>query len=300
MKLNVGRYIFGVLIIFLFPRLTFAQDESLRTKIAGIIEKANGRVGVFIEEMENKDTLTFNNNDHYPMQSVFKFSLALTVLGEVDKGVFTLDQKIHLHKKDLLPDTWSPIREKYPDGNIDIPLSELLNYTVSQSDNNGCDILFRLLGGPAKVNQFVHSLGISEMAIVANEEEMHKDWEVQYKNWTTPAAMGQLLCKFVHDSILSTPSNGYLWNVMVATTTGAKRIKGQLPAETIVAHKTGSSGVNDNSIAAATNDVGVIMLPNGHHLVIVVLVSDSLDDENTRDGIISGIAKAAWDYYSTL
>ena len=300
MKLNVGRYIFGVLMFFLYSQTTFAQDESLRTKIAGIIEQTQGRVGVFIEDIENKDTLTLNNNVHYPMQSVFKFPLALAVLGKVDKGIFTLNQKIHLKKKDLLPNTWSPIREKYPDGNIDIPLSELLNYTVLLSDNNGCDILFRLVGGPAKVDQFVRSLGISEMAIVANEEEMHKDWAVQYKNWTTPAAMGQLLCKFVSDSILSTTSKDYLWNVMVATTTGAKRIKGQLPAETIVAHKTGSSGVNDNGVAAATNDVGVIMLPNGHHLVIVILVSDSFDDENTRDGIISGIAKAAWDYYSTL
>ena len=81
------------------------------------------------------------------MQSVYKYPLALAILNQVDKGIFSLEQKIHIKKEDLLPDTWSPLRKKYPDGNADITLDELLNITVSQSDNNGCDILFRLIGG---------------------------------------------------------------------------------------------------------------------------------------------------------
>ena len=155
-----------------------------------------------------------------------------------------------------------------------------------------------LLGGPYNVFQFVDSLGINLMEIVANEEEMHKDWNVQYSNWTAPSAMAELLYKFAVDSILSKSSKDFLWNVMESTVTGSKRIKGQLPEGTKVAHKTGSSGTNDYGITAATNDVGIVTLPNGNHFIIVALVSDSPADDSTRDKIIADIAKAAWDYFS--
>ena len=133
--------------------------------------------------------------------------------------------------------------------------------------------------------------------IVANEEEMHKDWNVQYKNCSTPMAMAKLLYKFKRDSILSKSSRDYLYDIMESTVTGAKRIKGQLPAEAKVAHKTGSSGVKDG-IAAATNDVGIVTLPSGKQYAIVVFVSDSPEKEEARDQVIADISKAVWDTYT--
>ena len=70
-----------------------------------------------------------------------------------------------------------------------------------------------------------------------------------------------------------------------------------LPEGTIVAHKTGSSGENENGLAAATNDIGIVTLPNGKHFIITVFLSDSRADENTRYNIIAEIAKAVWDDY---
>ncbi len=283
--------------LFLFPHNIVAQHDSLKSRISGIIKEADGLVGVDIGTLENPDLLTFNNDNHYPMQSVFKFPLALAVLSDVDKGTLSLNQKIHISKKDLHPDTWSPLREKYPSGNVDIALSEILAHTVSESDNNGCDILFRLEGGPGKVNKYIHSLGIREINIAATEDDMHKDWDVQYKNWTTPAAMARLLSKFARDSILSSTSRDFLWNIMAAASTGSGRIKGLLPAGTTVAHKTGSSGTNKKGIAAATNDAGIVTLPNGKQIIIVVFIKDSKDNEKKRDETIAKIAKAAYDFY---
>ena len=280
------------------PIRSFAQSDSLRTMIERIVESADGTIGVAIRGVENNDTLTINGSDRFPMQSVYKFPLALAVLSRVDNGALSLDQQIFVKKDDLLPNTWSPLRQKYPNGNVAITLDELLTHTVSQSDNIGCDILFRLVGGPEIVNNYIHGLGISAMAIVATEEEMHRDWEVQFRNWSTPGAMGQLLCKFYHDSILSTGSRDYLWQLMVKTVTGPQKLKGLLPAGTIVAHKTGSSGVNDKGIAAATNDVGIMTLPNGSHVVVVAFVSNSSAGENARDEVIARIARCVWDVYS--
>jgi beta-lactamase class A len=77
------------------------------------------------------------------------------------------------------------------------------------------------------------------------------------------------------------------------------RLKGLLPEGTIVAHKTGSSGKNESGLAAATNDVGIVTLPNGKHFIIVVFVSDSKADDKTRDNIIAEITRAVWDKYNS-
>ena len=57
-------------------------------------------------------------------------------------------------------------------GRFEISISELLAYTVSQSDNNGCDILLKEIGGTKKVNNYIHDLGVKVIAIKLTEE-MH-------------------------------------------------------------------------------------------------------------------------------
>lgn len=50
--------------------------------------------------------------------------------------------------------------------------------------------------------------------------------------------------------------------LMTETPTGLQRIKGLLPDGTVVAHKTGTSRTV-GGVTAATNDVGLVTLPNG-------------------------------------
>jgi beta-lactamase class A len=107
-----------------------------------------------------------------------------------------------------------------------------------------------------------------------------------------------LLEQFYKGKILSKASTDFLYKIMTETSTGPKRLKGLLPEGTIVAHKTGSSPTNDEGLSPATNDVGIITLPNGKHLAIAVFVCNSTDDEPTREATIAKIAKAAWDFYS--
>ncbi len=275
-----------------------AQTHSPKTEIESIIRASKGTVGVAMMELGGGKAFVVNGNVRFPMQSVFKFPLAMAVLAEVDKGKFALNQKFLITKKDLSPDTWSPIRDKYPEGNVELTLAEILAYTVSQSDNSGCDFLFRLLGGPAKVHKYIRSLGVKEIAIATNEAEMQAAWDVQFINWCKPQAMLRLLEILYQGRKLSPASNAFLLQVMTETTTGPNRIKGLLPAETSVAHKTGTSGTNDKGVTAAVNDVGIITLPNGKKFALVVFVSNSTDDSKTSENIIARIAQAARDYYA--
>nr|AMP50743.1 VEB-PER [uncultured bacterium]AMP50775.1 VEB-PER [uncultured bacterium] len=271
------------------------NDDDLKNNILTIIDSKKATVGVALI-VDGKDTLTINNEIHYPMQSVYKFHLALAVLNYMNLNKMPFDIPVYIKKSDLLPDTHSPLRDDHPEGEMEMPVTEVLQYTVSKSDNNGCDILFRLLGGPKEVDRYIKSLGISEVNIAATEEEMHSGWEVQFWNWTTPLATVELLEKFRTGDVLPMPYHDFLWKTMVETSTGANKIKALLPEGTIVAHKTGSSFRNDEGIKAAENDIAVVQLPDGRYYSLAIFVSDSKESDETNCRIIAEISKAIYDH----
>ena len=288
------------LVLTFISAQTFAQTtNALRHKIQQIVSTKNATVGVSIIGNDGKDTISLNGEKHYPMQSVFKFHIALAVLSQIDKGKFSLDQKIEIQKKDLIPNLYSPLREDYPNG-ATLPISKILEYTVSLSDNVGCEVLLRLIGGPKIVEDYFVKNNIKDVSIKVNEEQQQADWDLQFKNWTTPKAANETLAKFYNNKkkLLSLKSYDFIWKTMRETETGVNRLKGQLPKGTIVAHKTGSSGANKDGLTAAVNDIGIIFMPNGKYFFISVFVTDSKENADTNEKIIADIAKETWNYFT--
>ncbi|WP_292009202.1 CGA/CIA family class A beta-lactamase [Chryseobacterium sp.] len=276
----------------------FSQQSVLKQEIESIIKEKNATVGVSVSEIEKNSKFDINGEKKLPMQSVFKFHIAAAVLDLVDKGKFSLDQKVIVKKSDLLENTWSPLREKYPNGGVWLSLDEIIKYTVAQSDNNGCDILLRLIGGTENVQKFMESKRIKGFQIKFNEEEMHKDWNAQYENYSTTNSITDVLKKFYKGKLLSKKSTDFLMNTMLGTTTGANKLVEQLPKNTPVAHKTGASGKNKDGLTGAENDMGIVTLPNGKHYAIAVFVSNSMETEAVNCKIISDVSKVVWDYFN--
>src|SRR6185437_2581055 len=96
---------------------------------------------------------------------------------------------------------------------------------------------------------------------------------------------------------LSTTSHELVMKLLTESVPGAKRLKGELPAATVVAHKTGTGGTR-TGITSATHDIGIITLPDGRHLAIAVFVSDSKANLPRREAVIAKIAKACWDKWA--
>ena len=221
----------------------------------------------------------------------------MAALREVDAGRLKLDQKIRVEKSDFVrAGMKSPLRDKNPNG-VETTVAELLQLSVSESDGTASDVLFRLSGGAQEIGKFLSENGVREIAVVNTEKEIGRDWETQYQNWATPPGAISLLRALHERRGLSEASRALMLKLLVETTTGPRRLKGLLPKDAIVAHKTGTSGTRDG-ITGATNDIGIITLPNGKHLAIAVFVSDSAADEATREAVIAKIAKAAWDKWS--
>ena len=63
-----------------------------------------------------------------------------------------------------------------------------------------------------------------------------------------------------------------MWQTMIDTETGANKLKGMLPAKTVVGHKTGSSDRNADSMKTADNDAGLVILPDGRKYYIATFI----------------------------
>ncbi|MEM6845373.1 MAG: class A beta-lactamase, subclass A2 [Bacteroidota bacterium] len=292
-----------ILLCLLALNVINAQSfETLRQRINQVLEDKRATVGVAISGSNPQDTLSINGNKRLPMQSVFKFHLALAVLHQVDQGKFSMDESIAITPEliQAYEHLWSPLREKYPDGGK-VTLAEIIKYTVAWSDNLGCDLLFERIGGPKVVEAYLHQIGVEDIAIVHPEIMMQAQWERQYENWTTANAANQVLRLFFEnpDGLLSIESYDFLLDVLKGTTTGKKRIRGLLPKETVVAHKTGTSGKNDQGLTGASNDIGIVFLPDNSHFFLSVLVSDSRESDETNERIIAEITKLTWDYFNS-
>lgn len=290
------------LILLLLGNLTATGQNipELREKINHIVSSKDAVVGISISGNNGRDTLSLNGVRRFPMQSVFKFHIGVAMLSEIDRGTFAIDQKITIKKKELLPGIYSPIRDAYPNG-VTLTIGEILDYTIAQSDNVGCDVLLKLLGGPDEVERYFIQNGFQDIAIKINEEVMQSNWELQFQNWTTPLAATQVLHEVYENKrrLLSPSSHRFIWDTMRGTSTGAKRLRGLLPDTTVVAHKTGWSGMNaDTGITAAVNNIGIVFLPDGRYYIISVFVTDSTEDLDTNERLIAEISKAAWDYFT--
>ncbi len=286
-----------ILCLALFSAQAFAQHLlELRKELNGIISTKNATVGVSIKGIEDEDTLSINGNMKMPMMSVFKFHIALAVLSEVDKGKRNLKQKFFIKKEDLKKDTWSPMREEFPDGNMDVTLDQLLRYTVSHSDNNGCDILLKLIGGTEAVQKFINKSGIKDFTIKMNEDQM-RTWENLYINTTTPIATTELLEKFYKGNILKKATTKYLYQIMVECSRGTTWMKAGLPDGTELAHRTGISGTNDKNLRVAMNDIGIVKLPNGKHFILSIYLKNITESREDTEKIIADITKATWNYF---
>jgi beta-lactamase class A len=236
-------------------------------------------------------TLGRHESDPFPLQSVFKLPIAIEVLHQVDAKKLDLARIVALDASDARggPGTLIAVPSKKT-------VRELLEAMIIASDNTACDKLLALVGGPRVVEARVRSLGVDRVSIRYTELDLGTE---KGDNTATPSAIVALLAKIArHEVGLSAASASLLEDILLRVTTGQQRLKAGLPPGTPVAHKTGMSDTHGGK-TDATNDVGLITLPNGHRIAIAVFVHASPADLATRERTIARVARVVYDTFNT-
>ena len=271
------------------------QMSELKNRIDSLLNGKKATVGIAVWT-DKGDMLRYNDHVHFPLLSVFKFHVALAVLDKMDKQSISLDSIVSIKASQMLPNTYSPLRKKFPDQDFTITLRELMQYSISQSDNNACYILIEYAGGIKHINDYIHRLSIDSFNLSETEDGMHSSFEAVYRNWSTPSAMARLLRTADEKELFSNKElKDFLWQTMIDTETGANKLKGMLPAKTVVGHKTGSSDRNADGMKTADNDAGLVILPDGRKYYIAAFVMDSYETDEDNANIIARISRMVYD-----
>lgn len=288
----------NLLILNLLISNQIYSQDTLQKHFKQIADTIKGNIGINALHLESGESISFNGDVKFPMQSVYKFPIAMVMLHEIDNGKFSLGDTIEINKAEFIPEAgYSPIRDKYPNG-ANLTIKEILQYNVSRSDGTACDVLLRLLDGTENVQKNIHDLGVKNIAISTTEMVQVANDTIQYQNWSTPIAMNELLEIFYKGNYLSKESRDLLLAYMsISNEWFDRRIKRLLPEKTELAHKTGASRTY-NGLTRATNDAGIITLPDGSHLAITVFISDSYDSQTKREMTIARASKEAYNYWT--
>jgi len=306
-----------------------AEDGDLIQRWKRIATETDGGVGAAVLHIESGEAASLNGDDRFPMASVCKLPIAMNILAMVGEGKLSLKDNIEIPLYDVVPGV-SEVAERWPKQKI-FPLDELLELMVAKSDNSAVQTLFRMGGGAAGMATRFRQWKIDGMRVDRSEEQCNLDaagvttippvfdWKPgmldELTGKTAPSERLRAMKRFLEDPRDTATPNGTvrllerafkgellsrdltvrLVEILKATSTGKGRTKGLLPPGTVVAHKTGTTATAAG-LNGGTNDVGVIMLPNGAgRLIIAIYIKGSTRDLAARELVIAKIARAAFD-----
>ncbi len=320
-----------LLLLALVARPAADPRAALEEKFRAIAATAGGTVGVSVLDLESGRGASLHGNERFPMASVFKLAVAVELLSRADRGAVRLDQSIALAPADMRPG--GPLSERAPNGGITLTFGELLEAMIVDGDNTAADVLLPLAGGPEVVTAQLDAVGLGDIRVDRSELELafdvagvatapprstrslaairaaiadvpeaaHREAFGKFladpRDTATPNALVQLLRQVQEGRRLTPESRERLLALMVRTRPGAGRLKGQLPADTPVAHRTGT-GAELGPASVCTNDIGIVTLPGDRgRFAIAVLIKGSDRSLAAREKAIAAIARAAYDYW---
>jgi beta-lactamase class A len=240
---------------------------SVEQQLSSLLSGSSADVGIAALDLNTGESVSIKGDTPFPMASTVKVAIAALYLSQVDHGQKTLDDTI--------------------DGQ---PVRKLMNRMLIYSDNQAADILFKDVGGPRAVHQWLTQNGIQGVRVdrtIAQLLAAKRDlWDT--RDSSTPRAMVELLRRIYKGQLISAQSRNYLLGVMAKCETGRNRMKALLPGVP-VEHKTGT-------LTGLADDVGFIAMPDGHRIAVAIFTRGGSDRPRT----IATAARAIYDGFKTL
>lgn len=276
---------------------------SLQKELYAFIDSMPGTVGVaFVSE---GDTVTVNNGVHYPMMSVFKMHEALAVANTLERSGISLDTILSINRVDLDLDldTWSPMLKEYTAERFTVPVSKLLEYAVTRSDNNASNLLFRHIVSPTETDAYIRSIAKdTTFRIQYSEAEMKADHALSYCNYTSPLSAALLIKQVMDEPVVGKNYQHSIRQYLSTVTTGQDRLGSVTEGSDVMlfAHKTGSGYRNEAGELIAHNDVGYFRLRDGRSYALAVLIRDFAGTEAEASAIIADISRRVYRHVASV
>ncbi|EHL96216.1 beta-lactamase [Acetobacteraceae bacterium AT-5844] len=302
-----------------------ALQASAKAEIARIAAFAEGETGVAALHMETGEAIGFGEHGRYPPGSSIKMALVLCIFAMVDRGELSLDDMIEVDDVEMTSS--GPLGGEFVHAGVALSLINLIEVTITRSDNTATDVLFRLAGGPAAVQAWLRDIGIDDFDVTLSMREalcvMHElslppsdvsirtllrdqppevmdarerthgpgfDYQLSVRDHCTPLAMLELLRRLYQLDGVSARTRELLLPIMQRTPS-FNRIRARLPKGVVGGTKPGSG-------SGTCSDVGFITLPVGRGtFAISVQVKASPRSMAEREVVVADITRLIYDYF---
>ena len=246
---------------------------------------AGGRLGVAALNTATGAVLRHRADERFAFCSTFKILAASAVLRRsvTERGL--LERRLAYTERDLIAN--SPITRQHAGEGMTV--AALCAAALQYSDNTADNLILGLLGGPPAVTAFARSIGDRAFRLDRWETALNDAVPGDPRDTTTPAAMMQDVQRLALGPALAPPQRDQLVAWLRGNTTGAKRIRAGVPADWLVADKTGTGDYG------TSNDLGVVWPPGRRPLVLVVYFTQGEKNAAPRDDVIAAATKITID-----
>lgn len=222
------------------------------------LERGGGRLGFAVHDTGSGRVLQWRGDERFVYCSTFKMYLAAATFLRVQDEQESLDRLVPITAADMI--SHAPVTRPAVGGALTV--ETLMKGAVEVSDNPAANLLLKAMGGLDDMQAFYRSIGDRSTRVDRFEPEMNRlDGD---KDTIQPLQSVANLHHLLVDpaSPLSNASRETLLGWMIASPTGAARLKAGAPSDWTVAHKTGTGGYGP------TNDIGVLYPPRGAPVVV--------------------------------
>lgn len=275
---------------------------ALRDSLQAIADSYQGEIGIAVLT-DRSDTIAVNNENKYPLMSVFKLHQAISLCDMFAQSRTSLDTVLSVDRTTLNPDTWSPMLKDYSGDIISISVRDMLRYTLMQSDNNASNYLFASLQPIDEADRFTATIiPRRSFRLSVTEDDMWDNHDLCYENCSSPLGAAILINRLYTDSIIPPAGRDFICTSLEECKTGTDRIVA--PLRDIkgihVGHKTGSGFRTPDGVLTAHNDVAFVRMPDGRHYALAVLVKDFKGDEAEAAKAIARISASVYSAVTSL
>ncbi|MEV3970813.1 class A beta-lactamase [Streptomyces sp. NPDC050698] len=240
------------------------------------------RLGVYARNLRTGRTVVYRADERFPMASVFKTLAAAAVLRDLDRDGEFLARRVHYTEAYVGRSGFSPVTEKHVATGMTV--GELCDATIRFSDNTAGNLLLKELGGPTAVTRFCRSVGDRVTRLDRWEPELNSAEPWRPTDTTSPRAVGTTYARLVLGTALEPRDRARLTDWLLRNTTSVDRFRKGLPADWLLADKTGGGRYGSN------NDVGITWPPDGPPIVLSVLTTQPEEDAEADNALVARTA----------
>ncbi len=261
------------------PDLATPEVEAA---LADLETRYDARIGLSVLDTGSGATLDHRADERFGYASSLKAFAAAALLDATDDA--DLDRVVTWTQAEVDAAGYSPLTSTHvADG---LPLRQLAEAAVRQSDNTALNLVLAELGGPAGLDAALAAQGDDVTDVVHSEPELNRLTPGSTADTSTPAAFTATLARITDGDWLAAHDRATLLEWMSGNATGDTLIRAGAPDGWQVADKSGGAG-------GIRNDVAIVVPPSGDPVVISVLTTRNDPAATYDDALVAAVAEVA-------